>query len=246
MTDSADMTDSTGQDKKITFTLSKSTIWMIVSVVLAVSLIGTLAVTGVLGGITGTSGSTLDFQDDNGVQKLKVTAPTDAHTKGNTDAPITIIEFSDFECPFCNRFYTDTLPSIQSDWIATGKAKLMYRQYPLGFHPQAMPAARASECAADQGKFWEYHNTIFTNQASLATPGIFSQWAQDLKLDVAAFDTCYESNKHDGRINKDIADGNVVGVSGTPSFLIGNDKDGYQLVVGAQPYVVFKQILESQ
>ncbi|MEK6923089.1 MAG: DsbA family protein [Nanoarchaeota archaeon] len=240
------MTEGIEEEKKVTFTLSKSTVWMILSIVLAISLIGTLVFTGVLGGITGTSGSTLDFQNDGGIQKLKVTAPTDAHTKGSADAPITIIEFSDFECPFCSRFYTDTLPSLQSDWIDTGKAKLMYRQYPLSFHPQAMPAARASECAADQGKFWEYHNKIFDNQASLATPGIFSQWAQELELNVEDFDTCYESNKHDGRINKDTADGNTVGVSGTPSFLIGNDKDGYQLVVGAQPYVVFKQVLESQ
>ena len=241
------MTDSTEQpaeEKKVTVSISKGTLWMIVSLLLAITLIGTLFFTGVFSGITGFGPATIPDDGQPALVKYKLSA--DAHIKGEADAPITIIEFSDFECPFCNRFYKDTLPSIQKDWIDTGKAKLAYMQYPLSFHVQAMPAARASECAADQGKFWEYHNKIFDNQASLATEGIFSTWAKELGLDTTEFDTCYASNKHDAKINKELADGNVVGVTGTPAFLIGNDKDGYQLVVGAQPYIVFKQVLEQQ
>lgn len=241
------MTDNVSQgdeSSKKTITISKSFLWMTVAVILAIALVGTLFFTGVFSGITGFGPATID--NGNAPSVIKYTIPEGAHMIGNADAPITIVEFSDFECPFCSRFYKETLPSIEKEWIDTGKVKLYYLQYPLSFHPQAMPAAKATECAAEQSKFWEYHNIIFENQAKLATEGIFSTWAAEIGLDVEKFNTCFESTKYDGKINKDMADGNTVGVSGTPSFLIGNEKDGYQLVVGAQPYTVFKQVLSSQ
>ncbi len=108
-----------------------------------------------------------------GLQPLQVQYITDITdndpVKGSEDAPITIVEFSDFECPFCGRFFSQTLPLIEDNYIDTGKVKFVYRDFPLSFHPQAQPAAEAAECANEQGKFWDYHDKIFNNQGALST-----------------------------------------------------------------------------
>ena len=90
---------------------------------------------------------------------------TDDHVKGDANAPVAIIEYSDFQCPYCRKFYEDTLPTLIKEYVDTGKAKLVYRHFPLEFHPAALVSAQASECAAEQGKFWEMHDAIFTEQA---------------------------------------------------------------------------------
>lgn len=163
--------------------------------------------------------------------------------KGNENAPVTIVEFSDFECPFCGRFYEETLPQIQKEYIDTGKVKLYYRHYPLSFHPKAVPLALASECANDQGAFWQMHDKIFDNNStvSTATDDTFKQWAVELGLNAATFNECYDSKTHQAKVDGDFADGGAVGVSGTPTFYI----NGRQLV-GAMPFASFQAIIDEE
>ncbi len=170
--------------------------------------------------------------------KVAVSADDDP-VLGKSNAPVTIVEFSDFECPFCGRHFSQTHPDIVKNYIDTGKVKLVYRDFPLSFHPNAEKAAEAAECANEQGKFWEMHDKLFSNQQSLSVAN-YKQWAKDLKLDSAKFDSCLDSGKYASEIAKDEADGTKYGVSGTPSFFI----DG-QLLVGAQPYSAFQQAIDA-
>ena len=164
----------------------------------------------------------------------------DDPVKGDADAKITIIEFSDFQCPFCKRFYTQTLPQIQKEYIDTGKAKLVYRDYPLSFHPEAQKSAEAAECADDQGKFWEFHDMMFDNQGSLSNAN-YKAWAQELSLDTAQFNDCLDSGKYASEVQKDFQEGQAAGVRGTPSFFING-----VYVRGAQPWDVFKEIIDAE
>ena len=163
--------------------------------------------------------------------------------EGNVDAPITIVEFSDFECPFCGRYYSETLPQIREEYVNTGKVKIYYRHLPLAFHPQARPLAIASECANDQGKFWEMHDIIFDNSASIATTTVEDHklWAQELGLNTALFSSCVDNQEHANLIDEDVADGAEVGADGTPTFYV----NGQQLI-GAQPFASFKAIIDQE
>ena len=157
--------------------------------------------------------------------RAQVSADDDA-VKGSADAPVTIIEFSDFQCPFCARFYSQTLGEIDDKYIKTGKVKLVFRDFPLSFHQNAQKAAEAAECAEEQGKFWEMHDKLF---------------AKDLGLDSAKFDECLVSDKYASEVQKDFKDGQGAGISGTPSFFINGVK-----LVGAQPFSAFQQVIEQE
>ncbi len=172
---------------------------------------------------------TMDLADDDAI-------------KGADSAEVLIIEFSDFECPFCGRFYSETLPSIQSDYIDTGKVQMVYRDFPLGFHAQAKPAAIAAECAGEQGKFWEFHDKIFENQGSLGDAS-YKQWAEGLGLNTEQFNSCVDSEKYSGEVDKDFSDGAALGVSGTPTFFIGKRNSAPVKLVGAQPFDAFKAVI---
>lgn len=165
--------------------------------------------------------------------------------KGNDSAKVTIVEFSDFECPFCANFHKDAWPQIVKEYIDTGKVKFYYRHFPLQFHPQAVPLAHVSECANDQGKFWEMHEKIFTeNTAGTltgATDATYKAWAGDLGLNTNTFNSCYDQKTHQKEIDEDTAAGSEVGVSGTPTFYI----NGVQLV-GAQPFAAFKTAIDAE
>ena len=158
---------------------------------------------------------------------------------GDPDAPITIVEWSDFECPFCARFYNDAYQDIKENWIDTGKAKLVFRDFPLSFHANAQKAHEAAECAGDQDMYYEMHDALFENGVSGGVAA-FKTFAADLGLDQAEFDDCLDSGKHEAEVKKDMADGMKAGVQGTPGFII----EG-QLISGAQPYAVFEQLLNS-
>jgi len=162
------------------------------------------------------------------------------HVKGSDDAPVTMIEYSDFECPFCGRFWSQTLPDIEKDYIDTGKVKLIYKHFPLSFHPQAQPAAEASECASEQGRFWEYHDMVYANQDSM-NRNSYIQWATDLGLDVTQFNSCFDSGKYRSKVQQNLIEGQQAGVQGTPAFFINGE-----LVSGAQPYSVFQQVIDSK
>lgn len=160
--------------------------------------------------------------------------------EGDADAPVTIIEFSDFQCPFCGKFFKETLPQLRKDYIETGKAKLVFRDFPLDFHQFAQKAAEAAECAHEQGKFWEMHDMIFDHQDALAVDDL-KGYAKQAGLDTTKFGDCLDSGKYESEVKKDLADGSNVGVSGTPAFFING-----MALTGAQPYEAFKQIIDAE
>lgn len=163
--------------------------------------------------------------------------------KGDANAKVTMVEFSDFECPFCGKFYSETYGQLVKEYVDTGKMKIYYRHYPLSFHPKAVPLALASECANDQDAFWAMHDKIFENAATVATASddTIKGWAVELGLDASSFNTCYDAKTHQAKIDEDFAAGGAVGVSGTPTFYI----NGKQLV-GAQPLSAFKAIIDEE
>jgi protein-disulfide isomerase len=173
------------------------------------------------------------------VENWESYATSDDPVIGSADAPVTIIEFSDFECPFCGSFWADTYGQLKKDYVDTGKVRFIYRDFPLSFHPQAKPAALAAACAHEQGKFWPYHDKIFGNQKALGDAS-YTAWATELGLNAAQFSDCYSSGKYSDEVDEDMAAGSVAGVSGTPSFIING-----QLIVGAQPLAAFKAAIET-
>ncbi len=157
--------------------------------------------------------------------------------KGPKDAWITIVEFADFQCPFC----AEAEPVLQQVLqIYSKEVKLVYRHFPLASHPQAKVAAEAAECAAQQGKFWEYHAQLWAN-ASQLSPGRLRALAEELRLDVQAFGTCLDTGKTRARIQQDLADGGEAGVTGTPTFFING-----RILEGAQPFATFKRMIDQE
>lgn len=159
--------------------------------------------------------------------------------RGNENAPVTIVEFSDYECPFCGRFYTQSYLQIKTKYIDTGKVKYVFRDFPLSFHVQAEPAAIAANCAGEQGKYYEFHDELFANQGSLGT-AYYRQVAQKLGLDITAWEACLVNPEQKQEVLKDFRDGQAAGVKGTPAFFVNG-----QLISGAQPYQVFEQLIEA-
>ena len=179
----------------------------------------------------------------------------DSPAKGNADAKVTFVEFSDYECPFCKRHFDETLPQLVKNYVDTGKVKIVFRDFPLSFHdPMATKEAVAANCAGKQGgdtAYFKYHDEIFTrtkangnglSEADLTTI------ATDLGLNLNSFNTCLADPAQTDEVKKDIADGTVAGASGTPTFVIGkttsNGEIDGDLVVGAQPYAAFQAIID--
>jgi len=174
--------------------------------------------------------------------KIEVSVDDDP-VKGSKNAPVTIVEFSDFQCPFCARFFEQTLPQIEENYIKTGKVKFVYRDFPLSFHQYAQKAAEAAECADEQEKFWEYHDVLFQKQSEWSSTGVakFKEYATTLGLNTSKFNECLDSGKYSDEVQKDFKDGSSYGVSGTPTFYV----NGIE-VVGAQPYTAFQQIIDQE
>ncbi len=181
-------------------------------------------------------------------QNVKVSIDDDP-IKGDKDAPVTIIEFSDYQCPFCKRFYDQVVPSLEEEYISKGKVRMVFRDYPLDFHKNAVPAAIAANCAGEQGKYWELHDFLFENPDKLEIDTILSS-TKELGLDHDKFEKCV-NNKADkeAEIDNDFTEGQKYGVRGTPSFFIGKTGDGKEIsgiyVRGAQPYNVFKNHIDK-
>ncbi|MBR9699110.1 DsbA family protein [Candidatus Woesearchaeota archaeon] len=163
----------------------------------------------------------------------------DDAVKGDPDAPVTIVEFGDFECQFCDKFYSQTLDRIQTEYIDTGKVKFVYRDFPLSFHPNAQKAAEAAECAGDQDKFWEMHDKLFDEGAAGGVTS-FKSFASDLGLDTGDFNDCLDSDTHAAEVQKDMRDGSAAGIRGTPGFIINGE-----LLSGAQPFAAFQAAIEK-
>jgi protein-disulfide isomerase len=173
----------------------------------------------------------------------------DAPALGRADAPVTIVEFSDYQCPFCGRFFTNTLPALEKDYIETGKVRYVFRDYPLDqLHPRARKAAEAAHCAGEQGKYWEMHDTLFRNQTALDVPHL-AEYARSLGIDGPTFDACLSSGRSALLVSRGVTDGTAAGLEGTPSFVIGKTKKGDFVegtsIRGAQTIETFRQVIEQ-
>ena len=223
---------------------------------LAISILAAgLMISGSLLYTKGSGGSNLGAQINPGQQQVQQpgngarvnVSVDDDPSLGSKNAKVTMIEFSDFQCPFCRTFWKDTFRQIKKDYIDTGKIRFVYRDYPLSFHPMSVPSAQAAECADEQGKFWEMHDKIFSEEEKLGqgtvtyTAQDLKKWASAIGLNSSQFNQCLDSGKYKSEVEKDLADGSAGGVSGTPSFFING-----RIIVGAQPYANFKAIIDEE
>src|SRR3989344_2386945 len=212
-------------------------------------------------GISGYAGAQPSPQPE---ERAVIALLADDHILGDANAPVTIVEFSDYQCPYCQRFRQQTFDQIKTNYIDTGKAKFVYKNYPLTAigHVSADKAAETAECAGEQGKYWEMHDILFAKQqtdwgyyeqdkgkylpVAQAIP-FFKQYAQELGLDTVKFNACLDGDKYASKISKDFSDGNSAaqqaGVPGlgTPSFFING-----KLVSGAQPFVAFQSVIDAE
>jgi protein-disulfide isomerase len=169
------------------------------------------------------------------------------YVMGRPDAPLTMVEFTDLQCPFCRQFAITSFEEIKKNWIDTGKLRYISRDFPLDFHAQAMPAARAARCAGEQGKFWELRMQLMKN-ANLLTADYIAKSAADLKLEPKAFAACIATTKYDAEIQAEMQEGAKLGVGGTPTFVLGRTTatavEG-PMLVGALPYAQFDAKLKE-
>jgi protein-disulfide isomerase len=188
---------------------------------------------------------------------VKTTVDDDPFMGDKSKAKVAIVEFSDFECPFCKQYFDQTYSQIKKDYIDTGKVVYVYRDFPLSFHdPMATYEARAASCVRDQAgdsKYFEFHDLVFKNTTSNGnglTKIQVTEYARQTGIDIGKYQSCIESDKFNDEIAKDKSDGSKAGVDGTPGFVIGKlDKDGNvegTLVPGSQAYATFKTVIEEQ
>ena len=167
---------------------------------------------------------------------------SNVHVRGDENAPITIVEYSDIECPYCAKFH-ETMTQIMADY--EGNIKWVWKHYPLSFHPEAEPAANAAECAGEQDKFWEYLDGLYANQASLGSD-LYTQLAADLGLNASSFSTCLTANKYSDLFAAGFTEGSQIGVAGTPGSVI--FKDGAatgEIIAGAYPYEYVAEVIDG-
>jgi len=172
----------------------------------------------------------------------------DPRTLGSPDAPIVVVEFSDFQCPFCATFSREVRPLIEERYVSTGKVRFVYRDFPLmSIHPGALLAAHVANCAGEQGAFWQMHNRIFAgmeqrewSSGNASDFRTFLNYAEELDIDAAQVQQCVESNRYGPRIQEDIQAAQQAGIRSTPSFLVNG-----QVLVGAQPFEVWERVFET-
>lgn len=169
--------------------------------------------------------------------------------RGAASSTVAIIEYGDFECPFCRHFQHDVYPQVLDNYIKAGKVKYFYRDMPLPFHQHALPAARAARCAGEQGKYWEMYDTLFADKLASTAAEIDDQ-AKGLGLDTAKLDTCVSSDRFAAAIHRNVDEASKMQIRGTPTFLIGTISPGSDLVnvkttvIGAQPFDAFKAAID--
>jgi len=168
---------------------------------------------------------------------------------GNADARVAIVEFSDYQCPYCQRFFAQTFPQIEKSYIETGKVRFFFRDFPLTqIHPQAKAAAIAANCAARQEAYWRMHHVLFENQDRLG-PELYPELAKELGLDVTGFQSCLAEPAESERVDQDLAYGQTLAIQGTPHYFVGRVEEGQlvdvQRVNGAQPFEAFSKVIDS-
>jgi len=191
------------------------------------------------GGLAGAAAKAAPAQEVPTRAKLKLEG---SEWLGDEKAPVTIVEYADYQCPFCRQFHQDTYDKIIKDYVDTGKVRYTARDLPLDFHPNALGAAQAARCAGDQKQFWKMRNLLIANNDKLSLDEI-SGYAKSLKLNMTTFKSCMDTGKYKDAVQKESADASALSISGTPSFVIGaSTADGVDgvIFVGAQPYADFE------
>jgi protein-disulfide isomerase len=176
------------------------------------------------------------------------TSVADAPSLGRAAAPVTVVEFSDYQCPFCRRFFETTLPALKREYIDSGKVRYVFRDFPLDqLHSQARKAAEAAHCAGEQGRFWDMHDRFFQSPNALVPP--LAEHARAIGLDEAKFTKCVSSGRYSSRVERGLADGAAAGVLGTPGFVIGRTTTGDVVegtsIRGAQSLATFRRIIDQ-
>lgn len=174
-----------------------------------------------------------------------------APSRGSDSALVALVEFSDYECPFCIRHFTQTMPRIESTYVQTGRVRYVFHDFPVdALHPAAIRAHEAGRCAADQGRFWELHATLFSPAGS-HTPDLLEKRAADAGLKMDAYRECVSTGRYNEAVKQAVKTGQALGIQGTPSFVIGlHDPKTQQVRVlqaisGAQPFETFARALEA-
>jgi protein-disulfide isomerase len=165
----------------------------------------------------------------------------DSYALGADDAPLTLVVFTDYQCPFCSQFHRLTFPELKKTYIDTGKIRFISRDLPLEFHNNALLAARAARCAGEQDKYWELRHVLSSNPNNLSQQAILN-YALDLSLDTKRLQACLDSEKYRGDVQKDVMEAHSIGITGTPGFVLGRSSnhtlEGVK-IVGAQPFALF-------
>lgn len=172
-------------------------------------------------------------------------------SRGDSAAPLVLIDFSDYQCPYCGKFFRETYPKLVSDYVESGKVRYVFRDFPIEtLHPQALKAAEAARCAGDQGRYWAMHDLLFSDQDALSEADLVDR-SRKLALDRGAFQSCLGSGRHAAAVRQSVMEGQSIGVSGTPAFFIGRAQPGktemtvLRALSGARPYTEFQAVLDS-
>lgn len=180
-------------------------------------------------------------------EKVQMSVANGWHAIGRDDAPVTVVEFGDFQCPFCKKFHTAAFADLKKNYIDTGKIRFVSRDLPLEFHPLAMKAAEAARCAGDQGKYWELRDALYAN-GEPPNDDVIAKAVQSLSLESKSFQNCLDSHKYKVDVQKDASDAATLQISGTPTFVVAKsakDKlDGLR-IVGAQPFSAFQSVIDG-
>jgi protein-disulfide isomerase len=168
--------------------------------------------------------------------------PRDSFMLGNPAAPLTLVEFADYQCPFCRRFHTSVFDDLKKNYVDTGKVLYIARDLPLPIHDRASGAANAARCAGEQNQFWPMRHVLIVNAQNLDHDDLIT-YARDLHLNMPVFTACLQQNRYDTAVQRDAADAEGIGVNGTPTFILGKTVQSGQFkgtkIVGAQPYAVY-------
>jgi protein-disulfide isomerase len=206
------------------------------AITLAMSVAGMLGGAAAAGDPAASSGSLV---------QLRLAA--DEPAQGRADAPLTLVEFTDYQCPFCRRFEAETWPRLKRLYVDTGKVRFIVRDLPLEIHSGAEPAAEAAHCAAEQGRFWPMHDALLASDAELSGPGI-ERLARAQGLDLKRFEACVSAGNYRGTILRNAAQAHALGLDGTPAFILGTVSEGElrgRALMGARPYEDFEAAIRQ-
>lgn len=179
--------------------------------------------------------------------KVSIPFASGGHSIGRADAPLVMVEYSDYQCPFCRQYHVGTFNDIKKNYVDSGRVRYINRDFPLAFHENARRAAMAARCAGEQGRFWDLRHAMIVNASELGGQNIV-KYASEIKLQVSGFQACLDSGRYAKDVDRDLEEGAQTGVSGTPSFVIGRLVNGRlegERLVGAMPYQNFASILDE-